>query len=100
MIKKLAEVSEAPHFEKRSFRVHNRIFATLSPDETIACLKLSPVEQSVYCQVDPIAVYAVPNKWGQQGWTFVNVNDINLELLQEMILSAYNGVISTSRKKE
>jgi len=98
IINNLAEVSEAPHFEKRSFQVHHRVFATLSPNETIACLKLSPVDQSVYCQLDPVSVYAVPNTWGQKGWTFVRVNEISVELLQEMILTAYNEIASANRK--
>ena len=37
----LPESEEKAHFERASFRIRNKIFATLSEDETEAVLKLT-----------------------------------------------------------
>ena len=66
----------AVHFEKISFRVKKKIFATLSAQLSIACVKLSLVDQSVFCSIDQSIIYPVPNKWGLQGWTNINLAKI------------------------
>lgn len=84
-----AGVSDSPHFEKTSFRRGKRIFATLSPGKNIACVKLSIAEQSVFCQVNKDWIYPVPNKWGLQGWTNINLGGISMELCSEILNAAY-----------
>lgn len=44
------EVEVAPHFEKISFRVRKKIFATLDAANKRVCMKLSEVDQSVLGQ--------------------------------------------------
>jgi hypothetical protein len=62
--------AEAPHFDRAAFKViEKRIFATLHEASLTANLKLSEVDQSVFCVYDKTIVYPVPNKWGLQGWT-------------------------------
>lgn len=58
---------ELPHFEKTSFRVNKKIFAILDTANLRACIKLSPVDQSVFCAFDKAVIYPVNNNWGQQG---------------------------------
>jgi hypothetical protein len=60
----LPNVLPAPHFEKESFKINNKIFATLSVADNRACVKLSAIDQSVFCQYDKEVMYPVPNKWG------------------------------------
>lgn len=43
------EAVELPHFDRDSFRVNKKIFATLVERDNIAVLMLSPVDQSVFC---------------------------------------------------
>ena len=80
---------EKPHFEKSSFRVKNKIFATLDTKARRACLKLSPVDQSVFCSIDKDIIYPVDNKWGKQGWTLIELGKIRKSILKEALAKAY-----------
>src|SRR5258705_10120361 len=66
---------ELPHFEKTSFRVNKKIFATLDIKNTRACLILSETDQSVFSAYDKSVIYPVPNKWGTKGATFVELKN-------------------------
>ena len=86
------EATEDAHFEKTSFRVNKKIFATYDQKENRACLKLSVIDQDVFSAFDKAAIYPVPNKWGQQGWTFVEMSSVHPELMQDAITTAYCNV--------
>ncbi len=60
------EVTEQPHFEKASFRIGKKIFATLNIEHDRACIKLSETDQDVFCTFDRSVIFPVPNKWGKQ----------------------------------
>lgn len=83
------ETSEQPHFEKTSFRVGKKIFASYDAKKNQACVKLSPTDQDLFSVFDPSVVFPVPNKWGQQGWTFVNMDRIPEETLKDILTTAY-----------
>lgn len=86
----LPDVVEQPHFDKRSFRIKKRIFATLDVKNKRACIKLNEIHQSVFC-VSP-AIYPVPNKWGKQGWTFIELKIVNKDLCKDALHTAYQTV--------
>jgi hypothetical protein len=92
----LPEVTEAPHFEKTSFRVRNKIFATLDVPNARVCIKLSEIDQSVFCLGDKSGMYAVPNKWGKQGWTFIELKKIKKSLCMDALTTAYCTVAPKS----
>lgn len=54
--------SEAPHFDRRAFKV-KRTYATLAADELTANLKFTPDEQKFKCMLAPEAFQPVPNAW-------------------------------------
>jgi predicted DNA-binding protein (MmcQ/YjbR family) len=83
---------EQPHFEKSSFRVKKKIFATHAPDSHIICVKLSEIDQSVFCAFDKTIIYPVDNKWGKQGWTLVDLKKIKKSMLVDVLTTAYNEV--------
>ncbi|MGV3632554.1 MAG: MmcQ/YjbR family DNA-binding protein [Bacteroidota bacterium] len=83
------ETTEEPHFEKTSFRVRKKIFATLDPEKQIACLKFTEVDQGVFITLDPEAIYPVPNKWGKRGWTLIRLEKVQQDLFQEALRTAY-----------
>ena len=83
---------EQPHFEKPSFRVKKKIFMTLDEPKNIACIKLPEIEQDIFCTIDANVIYPVPNKWGKQGWTFINLKLIKKELFVEALTVAYSHV--------
>jgi hypothetical protein len=88
----LAEAVEQPHFEKTSFRVRKKIFATLDAKAYLACILLTPVDQSIYVDADPGPVYPVPNKWGLKGATYVELKKANKRIVKAMLISAYCAV--------
>ena len=83
------ETTEQPHFEKTSFRVRKKIFATLDEKENRATLKLNEIDQDVFTKVASEAVSRVPNKWGKQGWTFVHLGKVRPEILTDVLTTAY-----------
>ncbi|RYU91457.1 MmcQ/YjbR family DNA-binding protein [Mucilaginibacter terrigena] len=85
----LPEVTEEPHFEKTSFRVNKKIFATMVSEHNRATVKLSPAEQDIFCTFDSTVIFPVPNKWGKQGWTHINLQTVKEEMINEIIKAAY-----------
>ncbi len=86
------ETTEQPHFEKTSFRVRKKIFATLDKKENRATLKLNEIDQDVFTKIGPDVIYPVPNKWGKQGWTFVHLGKVRPEILTDALTTAFNEV--------
>ncbi len=85
----LEETSEAPHHAVTSFKVKKKIFATLNEAENRCCLRLSVEDQSLFSEYHPGVVWPVPNAWGKQGWTLVNLKQVKKELLVAMLQLAY-----------
>ena len=44
----LPETEEKPHFHLKSFRVKNKIFATIHADKNYVMVTLAPIDQSVF----------------------------------------------------
>ncbi|ASS49976.1 MAG: hypothetical protein A3D31_10395 [Candidatus Fluviicola riflensis] len=87
-----AESSEEPHFEKTSFRVKGKIFATYNSAEDHLVVKLTPVQQSVFSAFDKTVCYPVPNKWGLQGWTIVKLSAVDADFVQDILKTSYCNV--------
>jgi hypothetical protein len=50
-------------------------------------------------QVPDKAIFPVPNKWGEKGATTFDLNHVPKHILTEALLSAYNEVINSKKKK-
>ena len=85
----LPEVIEAPHFDKQSFRVNDKIFATLWEKEKICVVMFSPLTQSLFLKIDPTAIYPHPSKWGLKGATVFELSKVKKEWLQNALVEAY-----------
>lgn len=96
----LPDATAAPHFEKESFKINNKIFATLNVTDSRACVKLSAIDQSVFCQFDKEVMYSVPNKWGTQGWTLINLKKVKKSMLQDALQTAYDQVLKKTQGKK
>jgi predicted DNA-binding protein (MmcQ/YjbR family) len=83
---------EQPHFGKPSYRVNKKIFATLDAKAGKVVLKLSEVEQSVFCGYDKSVMYPVNGGWGKQGWTVADLNTISHEVLLDALTTSYCNV--------
>lgn len=83
------EATEEPHFEKTSFKVKKKIFATYDDVKKRACIKLSGIDQDVFSSLDKTIIYPVANKWGKQGWTFIEMKKVRKELFVDALTTAY-----------
>lgn len=84
---------EAPHFDRRAFKVmKKRIFATLHEESEAANLKLPVKDQEVFCAIDKSAIQVIPNKWGLQGWITFNLKDVPEQLMFDALNTAYQDV--------
>lgn len=84
--------SEQPHLEKTSFMVNRKIFATLNIGDKEAVLKLSAIDQSVFCSTDRTVICPVKGAWGKQGWTTINLESIKKTILMDSLACAYCAV--------
>ncbi|GAB3690333.1 hypothetical protein GCM10027592_07550 [Spirosoma flavus] len=85
----LPETTEQPHFGKISFRVGKKVFATYNGPHNRICVKLSTIDQSAFSSFDQFIIYPVPNKWGKQGWTLIDLNKVLVETLADALTMAY-----------
>jgi hypothetical protein len=83
------ETAEAPHFDRTAFRTPRRIFATMQAENSLVNVKFSLVDQDVFCRINSEIIYPVPNKWGLQGWTQINLKKISAKLLRDVLQTAY-----------
>ena len=86
------EAEEQPHFEKASFRVNKKIFATLDAKLKSVVIKLSDIEQSVFCAFDNTIIYPVNGSWGKQGWTIVELAKVRKDVLKDALATSYCNV--------
>lgn len=87
-----ALAEEHPHFEKRSFRVKKKIFATLDEKNMRAVVKLSPIDQSAFCAFDASVIFPLPGTWGKQGWTMIDLKKVKLSTLKDALSTAHSTV--------
>ena len=81
--------SEAPHFEKTSFRAGKKIFATLDLKNNLACIRLSPIDHDLFSAFDNSSIYAVANKWGRQAWTMVDLKKVRKDLFKDVLTCGF-----------
>lgn len=96
-VRKLAlsfeNTEELPHFERTSFRVKKKIFATMDEKKNVVCVLLSPVDQSAFCAYDKTVIYPVPNAWGKKGWTNIHLAKVKKTMLKDAVATAYATVL-------
>ena len=85
----LPETIEKPHFDLTSFRVKNKIFATIHTDKNYVMVKLSAIEQSVFCAYNKEVIFPVPGGWGKQGATFINLKKVKKSMLLDALSTAW-----------
>lgn len=83
------ETTEELHFEKTSFRVKKKIFATYDDIKKRACIKLSEIDQNIYSISNKTIIFPVENKWGKQGWTFVEMSKVKKDIFIDALTTAY-----------
>lgn len=82
---------EGSHGNHPDFRRDNRIFASLPrPNEMV--IKLTPEQQMVLCDGEPAVFMAVPNIWGQRGWTAARLPEASADAVQHALHLAWSNL--------
>jgi predicted DNA-binding protein (MmcQ/YjbR family) len=93
------QVNEKPHFDKASFRIKDKIFATLDSVKKTVSLKLTLLDQSIYCQISPACALPAIGAWGKQGWTILELQKVSKRILTEALKKAYLNVAPKQKFK-
>ena len=83
------ETDEHPHFDRQAFRVKKKIFATLSEKDMTVSLKLTLMDQSVFCAFDTTVIYPVAGGWGRMGFTLVNLKKVKKIMFKDALTTAW-----------
>jgi hypothetical protein len=94
-VRKLAlsfpEAEERAHHGHPSFRVREKIFATLWPGEHRAVVKLSKGDQADLLQSDPRAFSLTA--WSKLGWTNVHLEHVTAAQVHYLLDTAWRSVV-------
>jgi hypothetical protein len=88
----LPEVEEKSHFDIPDFRVKKKIFATIHKDKNYVMVKLSLIDQSVFCSYNKETIFPVPGGWGRQGATFIDLKKIKKAMFMDALTTAWKNV--------
>ena len=88
----LPDTEEKPHFHLPSFRVKNKIFATIHADKNYMMVKLSAIDQSVFCSYNKDVIFPVPGGWGRKGATFVNLEKVKKAMFLDALTTAWKTI--------
>jgi hypothetical protein len=91
----LPEALEEPHFDRASFRVRGKIFATLPPvgEDGVhkVVLKLPVLVKESLQQTDGNAIVSLGN-WDKGGWTQLDIGRMDGEKLADLVRLAWRQV--------
>jgi len=85
------ETDEHTHFHLISFRVKKKIFATLDAEKKRVMVKLSVLDQSVFCSYDKSIIYPVPGGWGHKGATYIELKKVKTAMFKDALTTAYSN---------
>jgi len=85
----LPEVEEKSHFNQPDFRVKGKIFAVLHPEKNEIMVKLSIIDQSVFCGIDKNVIYPVPGGWGRKGATLIKLEKVRRSIFLDALTTAW-----------
>lgn len=96
----LPNTSEKPHFDKLSIRVGNKIFLTCNAEQNRVTVRLSENDQSIYSGIKEAKIQPVPNAWGKQGWTNIDILHTSLDIVKDAIIDSYILVAPLKHSEE
>ena len=88
----LPEAEEYQHFHLPAFRIAKKIFASIHEDKHYMMVKLTPLDQSVFCAFDKEVMFPVPGGWGAKGATFINLKKVRKSMLIDALTTAWKTV--------
>ena len=88
----LPEVEEKSHFNQPDFRIKNKIFCVIHEDKGLVMVKLSAIDQDVFCSYHKEIIFPVPGGWGRGGATFVNLKKVRKSMFMDALTTAWKTV--------
>ena len=86
------------HFDRIGLKIiGKRMFGSYLSKDNTTNIFLTPEEQAVFCEMDSINIFPLPNKWGQKGATTFVLDKVEKEIVLEALLSAYNEVLKPKK---
>jgi len=83
----LPEATEEPHFERTSFRVKGKIFATVAPDGSSMNVFVDDEQREIMVRVDPKAYETL--MWGESGYLHVHLTKAKARDVETLLRSAW-----------
>jgi hypothetical protein len=83
----LPEASEAPHFHLTSFRVNDKIFATVAPDGSYMNVFVDDEQREIMVRVDPKAYETLT--WGKIGYLHVHLEKAKTRDVATLLRAAW-----------
>ncbi|HET9747570.1 MAG TPA: MmcQ/YjbR family DNA-binding protein [Chitinophagaceae bacterium] len=96
----LPETVERLHFHLPGFWIGKKIFATIHADKNYVMVKLSPIDQSVFCAYDKEVIFPVPGGWGKHGATFINLKKVRKPMFLDALATAWKTAATSAIKKK
>lgn len=91
------EAVEAPHFERASFRVGNRIFATLVPDGSEAMVRLTPERANTLIAAHPKLYFSYGGWTETMGALGVRLPSVDEKTLKPLVGEAWSALLAKTR---
>lgn len=88
----LPDASESAHMGHPDFRVHGKIFATIWPDEGWGMVKLTPEQQAIFVQAEPVVFVPMKGGWGRKGATNVRLESSNSTSVRSALVTAWRNI--------
>jgi hypothetical protein len=85
------EAEERAHMGHPDFRVANKIFATLGPDEAWGMVKLEPEQQEALLAARPEVFEPAAGAWGRGGATIVRLQAADKATVREALEAAWRN---------
>lgn len=92
MALELPASSESAHMGHPDFRVRNKIFATIRPDEGWGMVKLTPGQQDMFVKSEPQVFVPVKGGWGRRGATYVVLRAAKKRSVRNALAAAWRNV--------
>jgi hypothetical protein len=87
----LPETSESAHMNHPDFRVKGKIFATLSQDEKLGMVKLTPEQQAQFMATEPDVFEPCSGAWGERGCTNIKLRAAKKATVQQALVAAWRN---------
>jgi len=96
----LPEAIESAHMNHPDFRVRNKIFATIWPDESWGMVKLTPQQQVMFVQAEPNVFMPVKGRWGRKGATNVKLEIADRTTVRDALVTAWRNAAPKTLARE